>query len=174
LRFGLLMLALVPALAAALASAQVQNSPTTEPRGAEASQRAIKKGAAAITRVNKRCFTELVVNADALFAAHRWTLDPDAPQTLDVLGPMITKIGGRPTNIVGYTALPDSGSDDRNVDEMRAVTVRTWLSNHHYIPAGTAIGGLTLDNGVVPPAEALHRDRQRKDGVVWITISTCE
>jgi len=158
----------------AVLSAQVQNAPVTEPRGKQEPAPAVATGAAAITLVNRGCLKELVVNADALFAPHRWTLNADAPQTLDVLGSMIANIGKPPTNIVGYTAVPDSASDDRGVDQRRAMTVRTWLSNHHFIPTDTAIGGRRLGESIAPPAEALHTESQRKNGVVWVRIGTCE
>ena len=168
------LIPVVTVILCAILSAQVQNAPTTEPRGKEEPSHPVAKGAAAITHVEKRCLTELVVNADALFAPHRWTLNPDASQTLDVLGSMIAKIGKPPTNIVGYTESPGSGSADASVDQFRAVTVRTWLSNHHFIPVATTIGGLTLDNSIEPPAKALHTESQRKNGVIWIRIGTCE
>jgi outer membrane protein OmpA-like peptidoglycan-associated protein len=158
---------------AALAVAQVQTEPITEPRAQQKPAPTFAKGAAAITQQQEKCSTRLIVNADALFQPHRWTLNHDASETLDALGPMITKAGKHPTNLLGYTAVSDSGSENRNVGKWRALTVRTWLVNHRFLTADATIGGLSPDNSVVPPPEALRSESQRKNGVIWISIDTC-
>ncbi len=148
-----------------LALAQVQNAPVTEPRGEkqESASPAVK-GAAAITEQDEKCSSRLVVGADALFVPHRWTLNHDASQTLDILGPLVAKAGKHPARIVAYTAVSDADAENRDVSQRRAISVRTWLVNHHFIAEGT-------------PAEGLGKgdsSGHQKNGSVEVVIDTCK
>ena len=120
---------------------QVQTGPIIEPRGAahEPAGPPAAKGAAAITKQQEKCSTRLIVNADALFAPHRWTLNHDASETLDVLGPMIVKGGKHPARILAETDSAELDSENRDVGQRRALTVRTWLVNHRFIAEGTRL-----------------------------------
>ena len=134
-RFVLLILTALPFVTACR-----QTAPITEPRGQEEQSAPVVKGAKAINEQHEKCAIRLRVAADALFRPHRWTLNPDAWQTLDVLGPMIAKAGKHPARIVAYTAVAESESENRKVSERRALTVRTWLVDNSFLPAGTPLG----------------------------------
>jgi len=167
-----LFIACVCGLPAALVNAQVQTGPINEPLAQQKPAPAVPKGAAAITRRHSKCSTELIVNADALFVPHRWTLNPDAVETLDVLGPMIAKAGKHPARIVAYTAAADSNSENRDVSERRALTVKTWLVNHQFLPAATPIEALSPENSHIPPA-VLRSVARQKNGIVEVAVDSC-
>ena len=161
---------------------QVQTAPVTEPRGQEDAAAPVARGAKAIIEQHEKCATRLRVDADALFRPHRWTLNPDAWETLDVLGPIIAKAGKHPARIVAYTGAAESESENRDVSERRALTVRTWLVNNSFLPAGTPIEGVgelkkaaeadassTRDSGGSPAdGKAVH-----KNGSVDILMDIC-
>ncbi len=134
-------------------------APITEPRSAahKPSGPPIPKGSQAITQTDGKCSTELVVNADALFGAARWTLNSDAAQTLDALGPLITKAGKHPVRITAYSGADNSEKNNQIVAEKRALTVRTWLRYHGFIPDDTTMEGIgkfaTSDKGPKEPIE---------------------
>ena len=123
---------------------EVQNEPITEPRSAQhkPSGPPIPKGIQAITQTEGKCSTSLVVNADALFKPTRWTLNSDAPQTLDALAPLITKAGKHPVRITAFSGSDNSEKNNQIVAEKRALTARTWLRNHGLIPDDTPITGI--------------------------------
>ena len=164
-------LAMLPCVYATIASAQVQTAPILEPRGQEEAAPAVAKGAAAITQVRHKCSTDFVVNADALFAPHRWTLNHDAAQTLDALGPMITQAGKHPAQIAAYTGAAESDAENRDVSQRRALTVRTWLVNHHFVPEGTPIEapGQEPGDSSSPRKNEHHPD----NGTVQVFIESC-
>lgn len=145
---------------------EVQPAPIDEPRSAEHKPTGppIPKGIQAITQTEANCSTELTVNADALFKPGRWTLNYDAAPTLDALGPLITKAGKHPVRITAFSGSDDSEKDNQIVAEKRALTVRTWLRNHGFIPDGTPMEGIgkfaTGAKGSKEPIE--------------ITIDTCK
>jgi len=156
---------------------QVQNAPVNEPRRASSeSATPVVKGAAAISQRREKCSTRLIVNADALFQAHRWTLNPDASRTLDVLGPMIAKAGKHPAQIFAETLAADSDEENRDVSHRRAVTVRTWLINHHFVGADTGVGESDPDKPVAlaeTTASPPGTERPRNNGLVKVVIDTC-
>lgn len=123
---------------------QVQNEPITEPRSAEhkASGPPIPKGIPAITQTEEKCSTQLIVNAEALFKPTRWTLNSDAPQTLNALAPLITKAGKHPVRITAFSGSDNSAKNNQIVAEKRALTMRTWLKNHGVVPEDTTIEGI--------------------------------
>jgi len=176
LRFRHLVVALISTFWAVVpfVSAQVQTEPVTEPRAQQKPVPTVAKGAAAITERHENCSTRLIVNADALFAPHRWTLNADARQTLDVLGPMILKAGKRPVRIVAFTAASDSVPENEDVSHRRAITVRTWLFNHQLIPPATPVEGFS-SSGLSEQAAAVAINQPRqKNGTVEIVIETCQ
>lgn len=116
----------------------------------------------------------LSVNGDALFAPHRWTLNANAAETLDVLGPMIVEIGKRPAEIFAETSAADSDAENRDVAHRRAMTVRTWLINHRYVPGDITIEEYNPNKPVAPPGKAPSpRERARNNGSVSVIIDTC-
>lgn len=156
-RVVLLILAALPLVTA---WAQVQTAPITEPRGQQEQSAPVAKGAKAIMEQHEKCATRLRIDADALFRPHRWTLNPDAWETLDVLGPIIAKAGKHPARIVAYTGAADSENENRDVSERRALTVRTWLVNNNFLPAGTPIEGV----GELQKATAAEASSKRDSG----------
>ena len=149
----------------------VQTGPIDEPRGAEKEPTgpAIAKGKQAITQINAKCSTTLSVSADALFKANRWTLNPDAVETMDVLGPLMAKAGKHPVRIDSFT-----DSDDQTVSEKRAITMRGWLVNHGYVAEGTPVEGFGKRNPVAPkPEDSDHPEGRQKNRRVDIVIDTC-
>lgn len=176
---GWLPVLAVSAIFCAAQSAQVQNAPVTEPRGAVHDRVSPPgaKGAAAITQSHAKCVASLEVDADALFAPHRWTLNPDAAETLDALGVLIAKTGKYPASIFAETSTADSDDENRDVAHRRAVTVRTWLANHSLAPADTDIAEFTPDKPVAPAGKIAFSpgtERQRNNGMVQVIIlNTC-
>ncbi len=157
-----------------MSAAQVQTAPITEPRAQQEPAPAVAKGAAAITQLNEKCATQLVVNADALFTPHRWTLNADAAQTLDVLGSMIEKAGKHPVRITAFTAASDSAPENEDVSHRRAITVRSWLLNHQLVPPMTPVAGFSFSGLGEQAAAAPSNRRRQKNGTVEIVIETCK
>jgi len=159
---------------ASLAQLQVQTGPITEPHGQDEPISAVAKGAAAITTTRSKCTTRLSVNADALFQPHRWTLNPDAPETLDALGPKIVQAGKYPAHIVAYTDASDSEAENRDVSQRRALTVRTWLINHRFVPDDIDIGEYNSDKPVAAAGKIAWRKQHARDnGSVSVVIDAC-
>jgi len=145
---------------------EVQPAPVTEPRSAQhkPSGPPIPKGVQAIARTMGKCSTELIVNAEALFQPGRWTLNPDAGQTLDALGPLITNAAKHPVRITAFSGSDDSERDNQIVAERRALTLRTWLRNHGFVPDGTPMEGVgKFATGAQIPKEPIK-----------IVIDTCK
>ena len=122
----------------------VQNEPIDEPRSAQHKPTGppIPKGIQAITQTEENCSTELIVNAEALFKPTHWTLNSDAPRTLDALAPLITKAGKHPVRITAFSGSDKSEKNNQIVAEKRALNLRTWLRNHGVIPEDTTIEGI--------------------------------
>ncbi len=133
------------------------------------------KGNQAIKRQTAKCSVRLVVLADALFEADRWTLEPDAGETLDLLGPQIAAAGHHPVRIEVLTDADGTDSYNQMLSQKQAVTVRGWLVNHHYVPEGTPVEGLGK-----PPAAANTKPDgsgnlagRQKNRRVEVVIDTC-
>ena len=160
------------ALQASQQPGEVQTGPITEPRGAEQpSGPPVAKGVQAITQREAKCSERLSVNADALFAAGRWTLNPDAGQTLEALAPMITKAGKHPVRIEAFTNSA-AGSDtySQTLSEKRAITVRGLLMNLGYVPENTLIEGFGKGSTAAPKSASRDSERDR----VEVVIDTCK
>ena len=145
----------------------VQTGPVDEPRTAEpaAPSKKIAKGKAAITKTTSKCSTRLIVDSEALFKPGRWTFNPDAGETMDVLAPMIKQAGKRPITIQSYAGSAD-GEGALSVSESRAITVRGWLVNHGLIPADTPAEGTDA-------SPATDATKSSPNGRVEIVIATC-
>ncbi len=154
---------------------QVQTGPIDEPRSAEKKSSAapVAKGAEAITQEDAKCSKTLIVNADALFAPRRWTLNPDAAETLDVLGPLITKLGKHQVRIEAYVLSAGSAGGDQSIAQRRAVTVRGWLLNHRFVTEGTPIEGFAGDAAASKADGANSARKQKPNERVEIVIDTC-
>lgn len=155
--------------------AQVQTAPIDEPRSAEKKSSAapVAKGAEAITQEDAKCSKTLIVSADALFKPGRWTLNPGAAETLDVLGPMITKAGKYPLRIEAYIPSAGSASSDQIIAQRRAITVRGWLLNHRFVPEGTPVVGFAGNTAASIADDPNRTDKQKPDARVEIVIDTC-
>lgn len=146
----------------------VQTGPVDEPRTAEpaAPAKKIAKGKAAITKATSKCSTRLIVNSDALFKPGRWTFNPDAGETMDVLAPMIQQAGKHPLTIRSYAGSAD-GEGAQAVSENRAITVRGWLVNHGLIPADTAVHAMDAST-------SSNAMKSASNGRVEVVIATCD
>lgn len=138
---------------------QVQTGPIDEPRSAEhePSGPPIAKGAAAITQQDAKCSKRIIVNADALFKPSRWTLNPDAAETMSALAPLVAKAGKHPVRIEAYIVSDASERTNQIVAQRRAITVRGWLRNNGYVPVDTPVEGFGQhipDSSTPTPAKA--------------------
>ena len=155
-------------------SGEVQTGPITEPRGAgEKPDGHRVKGAKAIEQRETKCSRVLIVNADALFGRGRWTLEPDAAQTLDVLVPLVVKAGNHPKRIEAYTFSGDSPKDSQIVAEKRAITVRGWLSNQGYVPRNTPVEGFVKAIPAGANSNTSDDNGQEKKEQVELIFDTC-
>jgi outer membrane protein OmpA-like peptidoglycan-associated protein len=168
-------------LTAVLSAVAQQTGPVDEPRSAQHEPAPADKGAKAITEQHDKCATRLIVNADALFQPHRWTLNYDAAETLNVLGPTITKAGSHPARITANTFSSESQVENLDVSQRRAVTVRTWLINHHFVAMNTVADAANQDSPHASQANAAtsktstassHTSGQ-KNGTVEVILDTC-
>jgi len=156
----------------------VQTGPIDEPRGGETSPSGppIVKGKQAIRQIVGKCSTTISVNVSALFETNRWTLNPDAAQTMDILGPMIAKAGKHPVRIASFTGSTHPDNDDLSVSQKRALTVRGWLVNHGYVVEGTPVEGFGKRNPAAPnskPDGSDNSEGRQKNRRVDIMIDTC-
>ena len=164
--------ALAPLPAAGQQTTEPQTAPVTEPRAAAAEQSGppVAKGKQAIKQHSEKCSQRLVVNAKALFAKGRWTLNPDANQTLDELGPMVAKAGKHPARIVSFIDTSGNGADNQSVAEKRAITVRGWLSNNGFVPTDTPAEGAGMSGAAETYSDRKGGWKER----VEIIIDTCK
>ena len=161
-------------LSAAQQSGDVQTAPITEPRSAQqkGTNPAIVKGGGAIIQQETKCSKRLLVNADALFDPGRWTLNPDAAQTLDPLVPMIEKVGAHPLRIESYARSSDSDKNNQILAEKRALTVRGWLSNRGYISPSTPVRGFgSAARGSSASSDSRHSPGKEQ---VQLIFDTCK
>jgi outer membrane protein OmpA-like peptidoglycan-associated protein len=160
-------------------SGATQTEPINEPRNApgKPSGPPVSKGEAAIERHKTKCSLTLTVSADALFGIDRWTLNPDAGQTLEVLGPMIANAGKHPLRIEAFTDSTTADDYAHMLTQKRAITVRGWLINHAFVPEGTPIEGMGKQNPVTPnnkpdgADDPLGRQKNRR---IEVVIDTCK
>ena len=135
---------LAPVAASAQAQAgQTQTEPIDEPRAMqEPPGPPVAKGAAAIMQQDAECSKRIIVNADALFKAGRWTLNPDGAETMQALAPLVVKAGKHPVRIEAYIVSDASERTNQIVAQRRAITVRGWLRNNGYVPVDAPVEGL--------------------------------
>lgn len=154
---------------------EVQTAPITEPRSAQGKSRRPQaaKGAAAIFQQNAKCSRSLIVNANALFEPGRWTLNPDAAQTLEPLVSLMTAAGKHPLHIDSYARSGDSDRDNQILAEKRGLTVRGWLSNQGYISPSTPVEGFGRTASAQRASNNSGHPTQQEEQVQLI-FDTCE
>jgi outer membrane protein OmpA-like peptidoglycan-associated protein len=108
--------------------------------------------------------------ADSLFKPEHWTFKPDAGETMDVLGPMITKAGKHSVQIETLVSAADSDGDSQILADKRAITVRGWLINHGYVPEGTPLAGESTPSRLTSGG----KPKKRNGDSVRIVIDTCK
>jgi outer membrane protein OmpA-like peptidoglycan-associated protein len=122
------------------------------------------------------CEERLTTVADALFEFDKATLNPDAEQTLAVLGPQIAQRGKHPVVIEGHTDAIGSDAHNQVLSEQRAAAVRGWLAAHGYVPASTPIMGYGKKRPIAPNAKPDGSDDpvgRQKNRRVEVVIKTC-
>lgn len=101
----------------------------------------VPKGIQAFKLESAGCEHRLDVVADALFAFNKSELNPDAAETLNALGPEITKLGNHPATIEGHTDSIGSADYNQRLSERRAETVKAWPVSHKFLSASTPTKG---------------------------------
>jgi outer membrane protein OmpA-like peptidoglycan-associated protein len=132
---------------------QTQTEPVDEPRAQqEPPGPPVAKGAAAITQLDAKCSTRIIVNADALFKPGRWTLNTDGAETMQALAPLVVRAGKHPVRIEAFVASGAPEHQNQVVAQRRALTVRGWLRNNGYVPIDAPVEGLGkhIDNPSAP------------------------
>ncbi len=136
----------------------------------------VPKGIQAIHAEKSACEERLTTVADALFDFNKATLNPDAEQTLAVLGPQIAQRGKHPLVFEGHTDAIGSDAHNQTLSEQRATTVRDWLASHGFVPAATPIKGYGKKRPVAPNTKPDGSDDpagRQKNRRVEVVIKTC-
>ena len=134
------------------------------------------KGIQAIKVEDAQCARRFTVGADVLFAFDKWTLTPDATETLTALGPLLQKEGRHPARIEGHTDAIGSDEYNQRLSTQRARTVQEWLVAHTYLPSSTAIQGYGKKRPVAPNTHPDGSDDpagRQKNRRVEVVIDTC-
>jgi outer membrane protein OmpA-like peptidoglycan-associated protein len=134
------------------------------------------KGIQAIKVEGATCERRFTVGADVLFAFDKWTLTPDAEETLVALGPILQKEGRHPARIEGHTDAIGSDEYNQRLSAQRAHAVQEWLVAHMYLPASTAIQGYGKKRPVAPNTNADGSDNpagRQKNRRVEVVLDTC-
>jgi outer membrane protein OmpA-like peptidoglycan-associated protein len=189
--FALALLLLVPAAPGRTAAARQQPGAVQKPAGTWQTPGPIQqpqgpwqtpgdiqvpKGIQAIHAQKSQCEERLTTVADALFDFDKATLNPDAEQTLSVLGPQIAQRGKHPVTVEGHTDSIGTDAHNQALSERRAATVRDWLAAHGYVPASTPIRGYGKKRPVAPNTRPDGRDDpagRQKNRRVEVVIQTC-
>jgi len=137
----------------------------------------VPKGIQAIkTTAPSRCERRLSVGADALFDFNKSDLNADAEKTLDVLGPMIRKLGSHKAIVEGHTDSIGSAAYNQELSEKRATTVKNWLVAHNDLPATTPIKGYGKTRPIAPNTNPDGSDNPRgrqRNRRVDVLVDTC-
>lgn len=137
----------------------------------------VPKGLQAIHQENSKCAQRTVVGADALFEFNKGQLNPDAEQTLSVLGPMLQQAANHPIAIQGYTDSIGTDAYNQGLSERRARSVEQWLVAHGYLNAVAAqVQSFGKKNPVAPNSNPDGSDNplgRQKNRRVEIVIDTC-
>lgn len=156
---------LLSALILGIAAAQAQDLKVQQPKGTwqqpkelqvpkgtwqEPGDIQVPKGIQALRTTKEGCEERLSVIADALFDFDKASLRADAEETLAAAGPEIKKLGGKPSMIEGHTDSMGTDAYNLKLSQARAATVRDWLADKDFIPAGTPIQGYGEKRPVAP------------------------
>jgi outer membrane protein OmpA-like peptidoglycan-associated protein len=137
----------------------------------------VPKGIQDIHREKSKCEQRTVVGSDALFDFDKDQLNPDAEQTLAVLGPMLQQAANHPVTIQGYTDSIGTDTYNQGLSERRARSVVQWLVAHNYLKSGSAqVQGFGKKNPVAPNGNPDGSDNplgRQKNRRVEIIIDTC-
>ncbi len=138
----------------------------------------IPRGLKAISSKKEECSHRFIVGSDTLFEFDKSTLNSFALETLNVLKPMIEKLGPHPVKVEGHTDSKGSDEYNQNLSEKRAQRVKNWLlENHVCPPSAVATEGFgekrpvanneNADGSDNPQGRALNRR-------VEIIVDTCK
>ncbi|MBX9723918.1 MAG: OmpA family protein [Candidatus Obscuribacterales bacterium] len=94
----------------------------------------IPRGIKAITQKSADCSHNFTVGADTLFDFDKSTLNSNAKETLNVLKPMITKLGAHPIKVEGHTDSKGNDPYNQTLSEKRAASVKAWLIENKICP----------------------------------------
>jgi outer membrane protein OmpA-like peptidoglycan-associated protein len=136
----------------------------------------VPKGIAAVKREDAGCQHRLDVVADALFAFNKSDLDADAEETLNALGPEITRLGNHPATVAGHTDSIGSADYNQRLSEQRAEAVKDWLVSHKFLAASTPIKGYGKTQPVAPNTNPDGSDNpagRQKNRRVEVVVDAC-
>jgi outer membrane protein OmpA-like peptidoglycan-associated protein len=136
----------------------------------------VPKGIQAIKREDAGCQHRLNVSADALFAFDKSDLNPDAEETLNVLGPETTELGSHPASIEGHTDSIGSAEYNQRLSERRADAVKGWLVSHKILPESTPTKGYGKTRPVAPNTKPDGSDSplgRQKNRRVDVVVDSC-
>jgi outer membrane protein OmpA-like peptidoglycan-associated protein len=136
----------------------------------------VPKGIQAIKHEDTGCRHRLKIVADALFAFNKSDLNPDAEETLNALGPEITKLGNHPATIEGHTDSIGSAEYNQHLSEQRADAVKDWLISHKFVAASTPSKGYGKTRPVAPntnPDGSDNPQGRQKNRRVEIVVDSC-
>jgi outer membrane protein OmpA-like peptidoglycan-associated protein len=137
----------------------------------------IPRGIQAIHQESSKCTQRTVVGSDALFEFNKDQLNPDAEQTLKVLGPMLQQAANHPVTIQGYTDSIGTDAYNQGLSERRARSVEQWLVSNNFLKASAAqVQGFGKKNPVAPNSNSDGSDNplgRQKNRRVEIVIDTC-
>ncbi|HEY9788721.1 MAG TPA: OmpA family protein, partial [Candidatus Obscuribacterales bacterium] len=124
------------------------------------------------------CSERFLIGADTLFEFDKATLNPKAEETLNVLAPMIQRLGPHPIVVEGHTDA--IGTDDYNqqLSERRAERVKNWLlQNHVAEPKALRIVGYGEQRPIAPNTKPDGSDNpvgRAQNRRVVIIVNTCK
>lgn len=123
-----------------------------------------------------RCERRLSVGADALFEFDRWTLSPQAEETLIILLPELEKAGKHPVSIEGHTDAKGADAYNDSLSEKRARTVKQWLVTRRAVPEDATVAAYGERKPIAPNARPDGSDDpegRQKNRRVELVIDTC-
>jgi outer membrane protein OmpA-like peptidoglycan-associated protein len=135
------------------------------------------KGIEAIKVEEGSCQQRLTVGADALFEFNKASLNPQAEETLEALGPLILKAGAHPVRVEGHTDAIGSIVYNQTLSEQRAQTVKGWLVGRQYVPDSTPIRGFGKSRPVASntnPDGSDNPEGRQQNRRVEVVIDTCK
>lgn len=136
----------------------------------------VPKGLKAITQYSTNCERRMVVGCDTLFEFDKATLNKDAEETLNALGPLLAKYANHPVTFEGHTDALGSDSYNQSLSEQRACAVKDWLVTHKYVNSMAYTRGLGKKRPIAPNFQKDGSDNpsgRQKNRRVEVVINTC-